>query len=367
MPFENGSFALTVFHIYEKLPENILDKFAAKAAGKLDDIKEELSVGWVSGRHLLEREIDESTAVCGGLIHIALRLAQRKVPRALLQAECRKEELEYMLANKQSYVPSKMRKEIRKSIQEKRLPQMPPTLKAIPFVLDTNSRNLYLATTSQKAVEMFTQVFFETLKIEPRQFDVAELMYGAHKQKPDALPSVKFAEGAKETEESTPGRDFLTWLWFFSENSGGKITHPQYGDFELIVEGPLTLAFGEEEAEGAAETVVRKGNPVRSAEAKAGLAVGKKLRKARLLLSRGKDVWKTSFDADLFAFSGFSLPENEEMDAQSAFAERINSLQIFLDVFRGLFKDFSSAAMQRPKWKSVEKEIFSWSADRDSL
>ena len=35
------------------MPENYLELFAKHSAGKLDDVKDEPVLGWVSGRHLL--------------------------------------------------------------------------------------------------------------------------------------------------------------------------------------------------------------------------------------------------------------------------------------------------------------------------
>ena len=68
-----------------------------------------------------------------------------------------------------------------------------------------------------------------------------------------------------------------------------------------------------------------------SAEAKAALAVGKKLRKAKILMARGDaDKWSFTFDADTFTITGLTLPETEEMELNARFEERV----IFLDTGR---------------------------------
>lgn len=366
MSLESGSFALTVFRLPGKLPDDILEKFSAKSAGKLDELKDEVSVGWVSGRHLLEREIDETTCILGGHVHLNLRISQRKIPNALLKAECRKEELEYMLQNNVQHMPSKVRREIRKNIMELRISQMPPVINGIPLVIDKKAGFLYFASASQKVTETFLDMLYQTIKLDPARYDIDELCYKAFKQKSDALDPLNFAEKPKD-KSHCPGRDFLTWLWFFSEAHNGKIKHHQYGEFELFIDGPFTLAFGEEAAgEGAAETVVRNGNPAKSAEVKAALSVGKKLRKAKITLNRGKEIWKTSFDADRFTFSGFNLPEGEELEQNSAFSERINNIYIFFEIFGDLFAKFADATKPENRKKS-EKEIINWAKERDSL
>ncbi|HCE42232.1 MAG TPA: hypothetical protein DET40_01620 [Lentisphaeria bacterium] len=363
MSFERGSFALTIFRLPEKLPEDALELFESKAAGKLDDIKDELSVGWVSGRHLLERNINEATATCGGHFYLNLRSAQRKVPAALLNAECRKEELEYMQMNKLIFVPNKVRRQIKKDVEEKRLMQMPPLLSGIPFVIDKASNMLYLGTSSPKKMDTFITFFNDTFKMEPLQVGINDMMFRMFKEDIDGLKPVRFSKNAKA--ESNPGRDFVTWLWFYSEEKGGKINTKNFGDFEIMIEGPITFALSDE-AEGSGETVVRKGNPLRSAEAKAALDVGKKIKKAKFTLARDKEVWSGTIDADLLTFSGLKLPEGEKLDdLGSIFAERVNLLHIFQNVFQEYFKLFASS-VRGEKWSKDEGEILKWSADKQA-
>ncbi len=363
MSFESGSFAITAFRLPDKLPENILELFNGKAAEKLDDVKDEQSIGWVSGRHLLEREIDETTSVLGGHPHLHLRISQRKVPAALLKAECRKQELEYLLQNNAQHVPAKVRREIRKDVLERRTIQMPPTINGIPLVFDRKAKVLYFGSASQKVTDIFLEKLYETIKIDPIKLDADELMFACCKQKADVLDPLNFTEKSKDTSHC-PGRDFLTWLWFFSETAG-KINHKQYGDFEIYIDGPFTLAFGEE-AEGAAETVVRKGNPAKSAEVKAALSVGKKLRKAKITLNRGKEIWKANFDADRFTFSGLTLPDGEELEHNSAFAERMDNLNIFFEATLELFRRFATGLKPENKART-EKDTINWAVKRDSL
>ena len=91
MPFDRGTFSLSILKLTGDLPSDALEKLDAMKAGKLDEVKDEQQVGWVSGRHLLERRIDEETAFLGGHIYLNLRTAQRKVPSALLNAEAKME------------------------------------------------------------------------------------------------------------------------------------------------------------------------------------------------------------------------------------------------------------------------------------
>jgi len=177
------------------------------------------------------------------------------------------------------------------------------------------------------------------------------------------LPEIMFSE---IQDEQAPGRDFLTWLWYFSECEGGKISHQQFGDFEIMIEGPLTFSFVSE-ARGAAETTLKKGgSPLRAAEAKAALTVGKRLKKAKFTLCRANQIWTGGIDADNFSFSSLTLPEGEEIDGASVFAERMENLFIFQSIICEYFRKFVES-VRGMEWAETEKKIQKWATERDSF
>jgi hypothetical protein len=363
MPFDHGTFAVTVFQLREDLPEDYLDLFTGMCAGSLDSVKDEPQIGWVSGRHLLETTIDEVTALCGGHLYVNLRKAERKIPASLLNAICRREELVYMQANETSVVPSRQKKQIKEEAVEKNLMKMPPQISGTPMVLDMASKVLYLGTASTAQIDNFIAFFYKTTNIEPVQLTPEWYLENRFQMTEVSLPVVMFSE--KGDGETTPGRDFLTWLWYYSECEDGVIKADQFGEFAFAIEGPLTFAFAAE-ARGAAETTLKKGDsPLRAAEAKAALNVGKKLKKAKFMLVRGEDVWSGNFDADHFNFSGLSLPEGEEMDRDSRFAERITNLHIFQTVMGEYFAKFVQT-LTAPGWDETEQKIQRWVLERDS-
>lgn len=364
MSFERGAVSVTVFRIPESLPENAIDLFAAKAAKKLNDIPgDDVSVGWVSGRNLLELNINEATAKLGGYIYLNLRVAQRKILGGAFNAECRKQELDWMTMNKMEFVPGKVRREIKKDVKEKALMKIEPQISGIPFVIDTNAHLLYLGATSPRKIDTFLAYFHDTFKIEPVQMCGRDIMFNLFNKDADDLSCVKFAKSAPHQTESERGRDFLTWLWYFSEEKNGHLNLENYGDFEIMIEGPLTFAQTDE-AEGSRETVVRKGNPLRSAEAKTALDTGKKLKKAKFAIARGKEVWKGTFDVGFFTFGGLSLPEGEKLlDSDSMFAERVNYLHVFQQAIQGYFAIFA-ITLGSADWPKEQERILEWSENR---
>ncbi|MDD3118997.1 MAG: recombination-associated protein RdgC [Victivallales bacterium] len=363
MPFERGTVTLTYFYLADKLPADYLELFAANKAGMIDQVKDDPQIGWVSGRTLLENTIDENTCILGGHVYMNMRTAERKVPATLLNAICQRDEIAFMVENNAEKVPAKIRKEIREDAMEKNLMKMPPGITGLPFVIDTVADMLYLGTGSTKQIDNFIAFFYKTTGVEPVPVNVNELMFRLFQQEEKDLPEVTFC--AEGTGSSAPARDFLTWLWYISEKTGGKIAVGNYGEFELMIEAPLVFALADD-AKGAAESTVKKGgSPLRSAEVKAALTVGKKLRRAKLSFCRGQDIWATTFDADKFAFSSLTLPVGEEMDRHSRFDERITNLRILHEVIQAYFRAFVEA-IRSPDWEQTEKDIVNWTMERDS-
>ena len=96
MPFESGTFSVTLFILPQELPEDYIDLLNANRAGSLELVKDEPEIGWASGRCLLDSQIEQSTVLWNNLIYISLRKAERKIPSSMLKAWCQQEEQAWM-------------------------------------------------------------------------------------------------------------------------------------------------------------------------------------------------------------------------------------------------------------------------------
>ena len=352
-----------MFELNGELPEDLLELFAAKKAGPLDAVDAEPQFGWVTGHHLLDTTIDEASAQMGGSYFLMLRNAVRKIPASLLNALCRREEQAYMRANNLEYVSSKMKKQIKEEAIEKHIQKMPPALSGIPMVLEPHEKLLYVGASSRTQIELFIDMFYQTLKLEPVQLGPELLLEKLFQTTAANFPRLSI--DGRSDDEPVIGRDFLMWLWFYSETVG-KLEHPQYGEFDLMIEAPLV--FIGDEAQGSGETTIKKGDsPLRSAEAKAAIAVGKKLKKAKLTLTRANQIWSGTFDADQFAFSSFKLPEGDALtNDDEVFAERVLNLSIFREAISSYFRKFADV-MLGMEFPAFEKEIREWAQQRDAI
>ncbi len=121
------------------------------------------------------------------------------------------------------------------------------------------------------------------------------------------------------------GRDFLTWLWFKSEQQGGIFKTKSGEDFALYLEQKVVVEGGEGES---LEKAVCTGIMSELREAKLGLRTGKKVVKAKIKLEQDANDWIMELDASNFTFSGLKTPKvdtkvEEGDDPDSIFLEKI--------------------------------------------
>ena len=364
MSFESGSMTFRMFYLPQKLPTDYVERFASRAAPSLKALGDTPLRGWVTGRHLLDNNINRTTAFLAGYLRLTMMRAERKIPESLLRAECKMEELARMQAENRAELDRKTRSEIRKEIEARLLPTMPPQLKGMSLVHLPESDVIFCEATTDKQLDALEAAFRETLgfgviPVSPQYAAARRLKYDMR----DYTPVSFSPDCDDESVSNHAGQDFLTWLWFFSEARGGIVQLPSGRDFAVMIEGPLTFVM---EGEGAHETVLRRGSPAISAEAKIALLSGKKLRKARLVLARGQDSWQVSLDAENFIFRGLKLPEGEKLEPVSRFQERMTSLTTFTTAFLELFDRFMKERLDAASWKKTHADLHRWVSERSA-
>ena len=366
MPFESGSVSFRMMELPRAFPKNFAEKFAAHRAGSLESVGAGEQRGWVTGRHLLDSKITEDSAMHAGWVRLALRQAERKVPAALLKAECRMEELATQAAEGKAYLKAKQRAEIRQAVTERLLPGMPPQLRSIPFVYLPGATHLYVTALATAPLDVFSAALASTLGFSGSPSTPETLGETLKKADLRDVPGTSFSpEMENEAMEAAPGREFLTWLWFKAETQNGKVALATGGDLGVLLEGPLTFTH---EGNGAHAAVLKKGSPENSLEAKTCLLGGKKLKEAKITFGLDEQrVWSFGFEADQFLVRGLKLPQGEgQMDAISRFQERMIYLEQWREIFLDLFVAFVDARMDAKKWKSAATDVRAWVTGRPS-
>ena len=360
MPFDSGTISFSVFKLSKEIPEDHLDRFAKYSVCKLEEVGDAPNLGWC-GRHLLERRIDSETAYVGEFLHMHFRSAVRKIPPSLMKAECMQRELAQMQADKISNLSRKRKKEIKEEVEEELLKYMPPQLSGIPFVYFQPENLLFVGSGAVKPSDSLITLFMESMDIEavPR-IPVGEAMRVLDTRQIQIDPLDFTGKNLSEMDSLLLGRDFLTWIWYKCESDTPKFIVPDLGEFSVGIDGPLTLVS---ESIGSHETVLRKGLPTLSPEAHSGIQAGKKLKSARVSITRGDDIWSFTVDADNFIFKSMKLPDGEAMDAIARFEERIEFIYMVQEAFFSLYSDFIKLFAGKDR-KIHEKDIQDWTTNR---
>ena len=160
------------------------------------------------------------------------------------------------------------------------------------------------------------------------------------------------------------GQEFMTWLWFKSEERGGTVYLPGAGDIQVVFEKHMLLESGEGESH---EKLICRGLQTELQEARTGLQVGKKLEQARIHLVRGEYEWNFTLTAAMLEFRNLKVPKtmtpSEEESGPDAFEARVlervamieEAVQTVLELFR-LFLDIRIG----PDWEQELVRVRQW-------
>ena len=161
------------------------------------------------------------------------------------------------------------------------------------------------------------------------------------------------------------GQEFLTWLWFKSDERGGTIFLPEAGsDIQVVFEKHMLLEYGEGEAH---EKVLCNGLQTELKEARTGLAMGKKLEQARIQMVRDNHEWHMTLKGSLLEFRSVKPPKtmtgSEESDDPEAregmLLDRIGLLDVAVRTVDDLFRMFLNVRIGSD-WDSELTKIRAW-------
>lgn len=161
------------------------------------------------------------------------------------------------------------------------------------------------------------------------------------------------------------GEEFLTWLWFRLETHGG--------DFEIdrrhfAVALDDFLAFAPREPDDTEQTL-RKGSPTRTAEARAALRDGRRLRRAKLIVAEGDQQWSVVLDGPTMSLRSIKLPEDGE-DAttpRDKSIDRIASFVTLWEIVGALYRVFLTERLRSDYLTTAAESQAQWMARSEPL
>lgn len=161
------------------------------------------------------------------------------------------------------------------------------------------------------------------------------------------------------------GQEFLTWLWWKSEERGGTVLIPDRGDAIIVFEKHMLLEYGEGET---SERLICSGLQSEMKEARTGLKMAKKLEQARIQLVLGDLEWNFTLAAAMMEFRSVRLPKTAKSDNQSSdnqeetegmILERIYLFEELVQIVNDLFRGFLKVRMSQ-EWGRELSKIRDW-------
>ncbi len=164
------------------------------------------------------------------------------------------------------------------------------------------------------------------------------------------------------------GQEFLTWLWYKSEERGGAVELPGIGDLTVVFAKHIMLEYGDGDS---FEKVICQGLQAGLQEARTGLRMGKKLEQARILLARGEYEWNLTIKASRFEFKSVKVPKTmsagEESDDPEAvegrILEKVGMYEEVLHLVDELFRLYLTVRLSE-SWGAELDRIRTWINDR---
>lgn len=362
MPLTNPTLSLNVFEFEAKpAADEALEAFAGLAIPPIETLNVEPISGWATPRFLLDREVTDETCRAGKYLHVNFAKAERKIPKSLLTAYCRMEELAVMKERGLQSLSRKEKAAIKEEMKKRMLPKMPPQLTGSDVALDLPARRLYTDATSQGRIEKLELLFAQTLHTAMVPLDpagAAVRLFGV--QAEDLAPVVFSPKPNGDFVVNSIGFDFLTWLLFRVET--GRTSFDLGGgqrDVRVALDGPVAMRL---EAQGAHRVALRDGAPLGGVECQAALLAGKKISSVKMALQLAEDqVYAAVVDGGTFSFHSLKPPAlDANRDAREIFADRMSQLQVFADAFYALYGVFLRERTDAKAWDATIRDIHAW-------
>ena len=303
---------------------------------------DEKAAGWTGLEDPLDTDFPYASYAQGRYLLFSLRVDRKSVAPSLLRLRIMEAERSKLAETGQKKLYREQREAIRDATRLELLGKSLPVPSFFETCWSVPDNRLYFCSLSDKVFEELQELFRDSFQLtlcpfvpwdtqSPHPPSAARVGGSAA---PAALPP--------GTDHLTIGREFLTWLWFKSEERNGTVRIPDAGECEVIFLRRLVLESGDGEY---AETVVCQGMHADLKEGKEALRQGKKITAARLRIAHDKSEWEFTFKADRFHFQSLKLPtlpesDGDEIDREGQLLERISLVEKAAEMMDLLFGSF---------------------------
>jgi recombination associated protein RdgC len=343
-----GSFTFARFHVDGQLPQAFLNfvnsQIKANSFRNVPKSTEEKRLGWVSLTDILDTDFENSNYALGDYLIFSLRIDRKLIPPKLMKIKLMEEERRFLVQSGKN----RINKQMASGIKDKVKLELLTKLDAIPSFYDVcwsvEKNTIYFSSLADKVTDDFVDLFKKTFSSNLRRFSPQENNL-----------ITKESESTKAV--SLIGREFLTWLWFKSEERNGRITSPNGEEVELHFLKRIALEAGEGEY---SQGVVCHGIHAELKEGKEAIRQGKKVKEAGIKLIHNQNEWEFTFKADSFHFQSLKMPSTDwqetQEDPSGNLLERIYLIENAVKTIDSLYESFLRIRYS-PQWEGKETKL----------
>jgi recombination associated protein RdgC len=373
MGLRKGTVTFSRYRLIGTLPDHFPEFFNERirknAFQNLWRIADEKVLGWTDLEDPQDTDFPNASCASGRYLLFSLRIDRKSAAPSLLRLRVSEAERSKLKETGQKKLYREQREAMKEAVRLELLGQTLPIPSFFEICWSVRENTLIFCSLSDKVFDELRAIFSDSFQLIcapylpwdpqlpaaspiPRR-GVADSKGPGAPPKPSAVPP--------DAASPKVGREFLTWLWFKSEERNGRVLIPGAGECEVFFIRRLVLESGEGEY---AETVVCQGLHAVLEEGKEALRQGKKITAARLRIAYDKTEWEFTFKADRFHFQSMKLPtvadnEEEETDREGQLLERISLIEKAVAMMELLFQSFLERRSSKD-WEAELSRIQKW-------
>lgn len=415
MPLLAGTVAFSRFRIHggspKRLDDRLLDKLRAQVIGERTGVVAgEEEIGWIGGRHLLDREFDLEKNILLDCLHFGMRVDTSRIPPDLLHAYAQ-QELDALLRDRPPTQPvrgrsteatsaeedaeshhtangrsngrgrtfAKLRKQAVDTARQRAAQEVKQgryrRMQQVPILLDSRDDLLYLGATTPALVERLLPLFKETFDKRLEPLTAGSLAYQwaearGLSRRIESIQPARFVEhpggngqidvywtAGDPNSRDFLGNEFLVWLWYTLAEETDTIGLADETEASLVIVKQLALECPWAES---GKAVFSADGPASLPESRRALSTGKLPRKAGLIVSRQGEQYEFVLQAETLNVTSGVLPKLETNGNPRAYyeerLEQIRHLSHTIDLLYGAFLEKRTDA----EWPLLHEKIRAW-------
>ena len=283
MGLRKGTVSFSRYRLIGSLPDHFQEFFNERIRKNAFQIvwrtAEEKATGWTGLEDPLDTDFPYASYALGQYLLFSLRIDRKSIAPSLLRLRVTEAERSKLMETGQKNLYREQREAIREAVRLDLLGRILPVPSFFEICWSVPKNTLIFCSLSDKVFEDLQVLFRDSFLLTLSPYLPWDPPLPDAKQTPPDGGAAKVVEPPPlpafplGVDPLTVGREFLTWLWFKSEERNGRVLIPGAGESEVFFIRRLVLESGDGEY---AETVVCQGLHADLKEGKEALRQGKR-------------------------------------------------------------------------------------------